>query len=67
MAGHDEELRLCRLEIARLSEENGVLRISSESFGALAERLNNRLKASEGAGPPDLQTRMNRTSEDCSS
>ena len=53
MAGHDEELRLCRLEIARLSEENGVLRISSESFGALAERLNNRLKVSEGTEPPD--------------
>ena len=58
MPGHDEELRLCRTEIARLSEENGILRMSSESFGALAERLNNRLKVSEGAGPPDHQSRM---------
>jgi len=58
MSGHDEELRLCRLEIERLSEENGILRMSSESFGALAERLNNRLKVSEGAGEPNRQTRM---------
>ena len=48
MTGHDEELRLCRLEIARLSEENGILRESSESFGALAERLNDRLRVSGG-------------------
>jgi hypothetical protein len=67
MTGHDEELRLCRLEIARLSEENGLLRISSDSFGALAERLNNRLKVSEGAERPNLQTRVVLESEDRSS
>jgi hypothetical protein len=39
----DEELRRCRSEIARLYEENSWLRYSSESFSALAERLNNRL------------------------
>ena len=49
MTGHDEELRLCRLEIARLTEENEILRISSEGFGALAERLNRRLRPSVGA------------------
>ncbi len=49
MPSHDEELRLCRLEIARLSEENEILRISSEGFGALAERLNRRLDHSGGA------------------
>ena len=49
MTGHDEELRLCRLEIARLTEENEILRLSSEGFGALAERLNRRLRPSAGA------------------
>jgi hypothetical protein len=63
MASHDEELRLCRLEIARLSEENGILRSSSESFGALAERLLSRLKVSEGAEPSNLQTRLVPASE----
>ena len=57
MSGHDEELRLCRLEIARLSEENGILRASSETFGALAERLNKRLKVSECAEPADHAAR----------
>ena len=49
MTSHDEELRLCRREIARLSEENELLRISSEGFGALAERLNRKLRPSVGA------------------
>ena len=49
MTSHDEELRLCRLEIARLSEENEILRISSEGFGELAERLNSKLRPSRGA------------------
>ena len=49
MKGHDEELRLCRLEIERLSEENEILRISSEGFGALAERLNRKLRTAGGA------------------
>ena len=64
MSGHDEELRLCRLEIARLSEENGILRMSSESFGALAERLNDRLKVSKGTESRNLQTRVVPKSED---
>ena len=51
MRSHDQELRLCRLEIERLTEENGILRISSESFGALAERLYNRLKILTGDSP----------------
>lgn len=57
MKSRDEELRLCRLEIARLCEENGMLRVSSEAFGALAERLNRRLKVSEGTDPPPRETR----------
>jgi len=58
MTSRDEELRLCRQEIERLSEENGILRLSSESFGALAERLNNRLKRSRGTEPPTPGPRM---------
>jgi hypothetical protein len=57
MRSHDQELRRCRLEIERLLEENEILRHSSESFGALAERLNHRLKVSTGESPP-LQTPM---------
>ena len=53
MPSHDEELRLCRLEIARLSEENEILRISSDGFGALAERLNRKLRRSGGADSPN--------------
>jgi hypothetical protein len=63
MRSHDEELRLCRLEIARLCEENGILRMSSESFGALAERLNSKLKVLEGSESRHLQPRVARPSE----
>ena len=38
-------LRRCEREIERLAEENSWLRYSSESFSALADRLNNRLLA----------------------
>jgi hypothetical protein len=44
MVSLEEELGRCRREIERLAEENALLRRSSESFSALAERLQDLLK-----------------------
>ena len=62
MTSRDEELRLCRLEVERLAEENEALRTSSDSFGALAERLHRKLKVLEDTEPPAVQPQVARTS-----
>jgi hypothetical protein len=41
----DDEVRRCHEEIRRLKAENHELRLASESFGHLAERLNQALRA----------------------
>ncbi len=41
----DDELKRCHAEIRRLKAENQDLRRASESFGYLAERLNQELRA----------------------
>jgi hypothetical protein len=43
MHDDDEELKRCQSEIRRLKAENDDLRRASESFGYLAERLNQEL------------------------
>jgi regulator of replication initiation timing len=58
MTSIEDELRRCKREIDRLIEENGALRVSSESFGALAERLNQALaveRRSRKHGNPGTQ------------
>ena len=53
MADHTERKSLARVleeceeKVAHLKEENAVLRHSSETFGDLAERLNQKHKAVE--------------------
>ena len=42
-----ESLKECQEKVERLKEENAVLRHSSETFGDLAERLNQKHKAVE--------------------
>ena len=42
-----EALKECEKKVEHLKEENAVLRHSSEAFGDLAERLNQRNKAVE--------------------
>jgi predicted RNase H-like nuclease (RuvC/YqgF family) len=41
--GPEDELERCREQIRQLKAENHELRRASESFGALAERLNREL------------------------
>jgi predicted RNase H-like nuclease (RuvC/YqgF family) len=41
----DDELKRCHAEIQRLKAENQDLRRASESFGDLADRLNQELQA----------------------
>jgi hypothetical protein len=63
----DDELKRCHAEIRRLEAENQDLRRASESFGDLADRLNQKLllraenqdlrRASESFG--DLADRLN--------
>lgn len=41
----------CCSELARLREENLALRLSAETFGDLAERLNDRLRERKAVAP----------------
>jgi len=50
MAGLKAELDRCRREIDRLIDENTLLRRSSESFSALAQRLYEQLIEAAGNG-----------------
>jgi len=42
---HDEKLKRCEEELRRLKTENEHLRLSANTFGHLAERLNGELQA----------------------
>jgi hypothetical protein len=53
MEDGEKRLRTYMLEIERLREENSALRLSSESFADLAERLNKRLQEQMLSSLPD--------------
>lgn len=46
----DERLARCMEEIRALKEENRLLREAAEAFGALADRLNAKLKERRARG-----------------
>jgi hypothetical protein len=47
----EEALTKCEEKIAELEEVNAQLRYAAETFGDLAERLNNERRAAEGEPP----------------
>jgi predicted RNase H-like nuclease (RuvC/YqgF family) len=53
-----EALKECEKKVEHLKEENAVLRHSSEAFGDLAERLNQKHKALEAKRRPRKRRRM---------
>jgi hypothetical protein len=59
----DEALNDCEEKIAELEEENSQLRYAAETFGDLAERLNNERRAAEGEPPtvPALKDEKSQT------
>jgi hypothetical protein len=53
-----EALEECQEKVEHLKEENAVLRHSSQTFGDLAERLNNKHKAGEAKHQPRKRKRV---------
>jgi hypothetical protein len=49
----DDELEDCKEQNRKLEEENELLRESAETFGALADRLNEKLQPDPPADPSE--------------